>query len=73
VIGAYFSLVRRTQSQPVHAPQHFLYFLPLPHGPGSFLPVLVFVLLISADGAAGLRSAFVEAWAELFTPLGVSS
>ncbi len=22
------------------APQHFLYFLPLPHGHGSFLPVL---------------------------------
>ena len=23
----------------VHAPQHFLYFLPLPQGQGSFLPV----------------------------------
>jgi len=23
----------------VHAPQNFLYFLPLPHGHGSFLPV----------------------------------
>jgi hypothetical protein len=28
-----------------HAPQHFLYFLPLPHGHGSFLPILGFVLL----------------------------
>ena len=23
-----------------HLPQHFLYFLPLPHGHGSFLPIL---------------------------------
>jgi len=30
----------------IHAPQHFLYFLPLPHGHGAFLPVLGFVLLI---------------------------
>ena len=29
---------RRATSSGVH-PQHFLYFLPLPHGQGSFLPV----------------------------------
>jgi hypothetical protein len=29
---------RRATSSGVH-PQHFLYFLPLPHGQSSFLPV----------------------------------
>src|SRR5205823_14563482 len=42
---------RRRNREPyvtgVHAPQHFLYFLPLPHGHGSFLPVFGVALLIS--------------------------
>jgi hypothetical protein len=29
----------------VHAPQHFLYFLPLPQGHGSFLPIFGVALL----------------------------
>jgi hypothetical protein len=28
------------------APQHFLYFLPLPHGHRSFLPIFGIALLI---------------------------
>ncbi len=28
------------------APQHFLYFLPLPHGHGSFLPTFGVAFLI---------------------------
>lgn len=31
--------------ESVHRPQHFLYFLPLPQGHGSFLPGLDFALL----------------------------
>ncbi len=26
----------------IYFPQHFLYFLPLPHGQGAFLPILSF-------------------------------
>jgi hypothetical protein len=37
---------RKRAGSGVHTPQHFLYFLPLPHGHGSFLPVLGFVFLI---------------------------
>jgi hypothetical protein len=29
---------------PLYFKQHFLYFLPLPHGQGSFLPTLTFAL-----------------------------
>ena len=29
----------------VHAPQHFLYFLPLPQGHGSFLPIFGVTLI----------------------------
>jgi hypothetical protein len=38
----------------VHAPQHFLYFLPLPQGHGSFLPVFGVALLIWEDNTSGL-------------------
>jgi hypothetical protein len=38
----------------VHAPQHFLYFLPLPQGHGSFLPVFGVALLIWEDKASKL-------------------
>src|ERR1035437_10218978 len=39
------------------APQHFLYFLPLPQGQGSFRPTLGCVLRLSVCGASEL-----EAW-----------
>ena len=39
------------------APQHFLYFLPLPQAQGSFRPTLVCVLRMSVGGASEL-----EAW-----------
>ena len=35
----------------IHAPQHFLYFLALPHGQGSFRPIFGVALLIGEDGA----------------------
>ena len=52
----------------VHAPQHFLYFLPLPHGHGSFLPVLGVLLLIREDAplGSGFRLALTEGWAAPF-------
>jgi hypothetical protein len=34
------SVTSKSATSGVHDPQHFLYFLPLPHGQGSFLPVL---------------------------------
>ena len=37
---------RRATISGGHAPQHFLYFLPLPHGQGSFLPVFGVACLI---------------------------
>lgn len=40
-----------------HVPQHFLYFLPLPQGQGSFLPVFGVALLIW-EGAAGFSLEF---------------
>ena len=55
-----------------HAPQHFLYFLPLPHGHGSFLPVFGVALMIGEAGATGF-SRFAEAGAVLFAPFGLSS
>jgi hypothetical protein len=59
----------------IHAPQHFLYFLPLPHVHGSFLPILGVVFFIGANAlvvrAVGLD--FAEAWAAPFTRLGLSS
>jgi hypothetical protein len=30
-----------TGCNAITAPQHFLYFLPLPHGQGSFLPTAI--------------------------------
>ena len=41
-----------------HAPQHFLYFLPLPHGQGSLRPTLGSVRMTgSGAGRAGRRAA----------------
>src|ERR1035438_301528 len=40
------------RANPLHAPQHFLCFLPLPHGQGSFLPILGFGRLIWGDAAS---------------------
>jgi hypothetical protein len=37
---------RRGMKSIIHAPQHFLYFLPLPHVHGSFLPILGLVFFI---------------------------
>ena len=39
----------------VHAPQHFLYFLPLPQRHGSFLPIFGVALLIWEDNTSRLR------------------
>jgi hypothetical protein len=39
----------------VPAPQHFLYFLPLPQGHGSFLPIFGVALLIWEDNTSRLR------------------
>ena len=39
------------RANPLHAPQHFLCFLPLPHGQGSFLPILGSGRLIRGDAA----------------------
>ena len=43
------------------SPQHFLYFLPLPHGHCSFLPIFGVALLIWEDRAAGITPEFAEA------------
>ena len=56
-----------------HASQHFLYFLPLPHGHCSFLPVFGVALLTWEEGAAGFSLEFAEAWAVLFTRFRLSS
>ena len=40
---------------PVHCPQHFLYFLPLPQGQGAFRPTLSF-RVIGATGAGSIKS-----------------
>jgi hypothetical protein len=49
----HFRPVRRAGSG-VHAPQHFLYFLPLPQGHGSFLPIFDVALLIWEGNAPRL-------------------
>ena len=38
-------------SSCAHAPQHFLYFLPLPQGQGSSLPVFGVAVLIWEEAA----------------------
>jgi len=43
------------------APQHLLYFLPLPQGQRSFLPIFGVARLIWEDGAAVFRLEFSEA------------
>jgi hypothetical protein len=65
----------RVKKSIIHAPQHFLYFLPLPHGQGSFLPVLGCVFLICENPAVGsnFRLEFAESRAVLFARLGGSS
>src|SRR5690606_31632478 len=46
--------VPETSSEPPHAaPQHFLYFLPLPQGQGSLRPTLRVVLRIVGGHGAG--------------------
>jgi hypothetical protein len=59
----------------IHAPQHFLYFLPLPHVHGSFLPILGVVSFIGANALVvrAVRLRFAEAWAAPPTRLGRSS
>jgi hypothetical protein len=46
----------------VHLPQHFLYFLPLPHGQGWFLPILGVGLLIGRRAAVA-RLVLSVGWA----------
>jgi hypothetical protein len=48
--------------------QHFLYFLPLPHGHGSFLPVFGVGFPIREEAADEFRLAFAVAWAVSFPP-----
>src|SRR5712691_4447800 len=57
---------RKGASSGAHAPQHFLYFLPLPHGHGSFLPVFGVAFPIWEEPAAGFRLALAPAWAVFF-------
>src|SRR5207249_3996417 len=51
-----------------HAPQHFLYFLPLPHGHRSFLPVFGVSLLIREEVAAVFSVDSAEVWLSFFAP-----
>jgi len=41
-------------------PQHFLYFLPLPHGHGSFLPAIGLGADGTRDAAAAPRSDIID-------------
>src|SRR4051794_30264903 len=50
-----------------HAPQHFLYFLPLPHGHGSFLPVFAIALLLGLREAARFSLESAAPWPARFT------
>jgi len=51
--------------------QHFLYFLPLPHGHGSFLPVFIFAIVLllchTDDGRSVLRSVLSQTFLILST------
>jgi len=58
---------RKDANSSVYAPQHFLYFLPLPHGHGSFLPVFGVAFFIWEDPVAGFGLAFADAWAVFFS------
>jgi hypothetical protein len=48
----------------IHAPQHFLYSLPLPLVHGSFLPILGVVFFIGANALVvrAVSLDFAEAW-----------
>ena len=53
--GAVDLAVRRGTESSAQAPQHFLYFLPLPQGHRSFLPILGIARTIGENAALGLR------------------